>query len=111
MGRRRWYNPFPVDAYFKGTAAQVGSWSGAPPWAQELEELDNTALLREQVMTRLRTREGLPLEGFRSRPPFMKVVEQGQTAGLLTTTGGRCVLTRRGFLLSDALVEALFRTL
>ncbi|MBV9292889.1 MAG: coproporphyrinogen III oxidase [Frankiales bacterium] len=101
VGNERWWNVKHPAAYAERIAA------GESP-AQEREVLDDATQRTEEVMLRVRLREGLPLTRVpESRRP---AAEQARDDGLLEQAAfeaGRAVLTLRGRLLADAVVREL----
>ncbi len=98
VGATRWWNVKHPNAY-----AQVLA-DGLLPVA-DFERLDSGALHTEDVMLRVRLREGLPLSVLTraERRRAQTVVDDG----LLTRQGGHLILTDPGRLLADAVVRTL----
>lgn len=73
------------------------------------ERLDNDALHTEDVLLKLRLRQGLPLArlGVDERERAEALLAEGAVDRLLISDGDTLVLTRRGRLLADAVVRAL----
>jgi oxygen-independent coproporphyrinogen-3 oxidase len=98
VGATRWWNVKHPNAYAQALAA------GLLPVA-DFEELDAAAQHVEDVMLRVRLRDGLPLA-------VLSAAEQtrARTAiddGLVTLAADRLVLTDRGRLLADGVVRTL----
>lgn len=89
----------------------INSQAGIVPY--ELEELSTTELLNEMVMTRLRTRQGLPLATFRKR--FGEEAEQTLLHAAsphlhrewLALSDEHLTLTREGIFVSDYVMTDL----
>ncbi len=98
VGTTRWWNVKHPNAYAQSLA------DGVLPVA-DFERLDAHALHTEDVMLRVRLRDGLPVstlnEAERRRAEI--VIEDG----LLTRDGDRLILTDPGRLLADAVVRTL----
>jgi coproporphyrinogen III oxidase-like Fe-S oxidoreductase len=98
VGSTRWWNVKHPNAYAESLA-------DARLPAADFEQLDAATRHIEDVMLRLRLRDGLPLavlsEAERER------AERAVDDGLLSRVGGRFVLTDRGRLLADAVVRTL----
>jgi putative oxygen-independent coproporphyrinogen III oxidase len=98
VGTTRWWNVKHPEAYAKSLA------DGLLPVA-DFEQLDSAMLHTEDVMLRLRLRDGLPVvalsDGERAR------AETAVDAGLVVVDSDRLVLTDRGRLLADAVVRTL----
>jgi len=98
VGSTRWWNIKHPNAYAQTLA------DGRLPVA-DFEELDADAAHTEDVMLRLRLRDGLPAELLSARE-----LDRAGTAvadGLLTAENDRLVLTDRGRLLADGVVRRL----
>ncbi len=98
VGAIRWWNVKHPNAYAQSTA------EGLLPVA-DFERLDATALHTEEVMLRLRLRDGLPVG-------VLSDAEQARAqaviaGGLVALDADRLVLTDRGRLLADAAVRTL----
>lgn len=80
----------------------------------ETETLTDNELREEMIMTRLRTREGICLKDFSSRfgEASLRVLRENATTfvkqGILRLTRDSLSLTRRGVMVSDAVIAALF---
>ena len=99
VGATRWWNVKHPNAYAQALA------DGRLPVAG-FEQLDAATLHTEDVMLRLRLRDGLPLaalERRRTRPRR----RPRSTTGSLRSDADRLVLTDRGRLLADAVVRTL----
>jgi putative oxygen-independent coproporphyrinogen III oxidase len=98
VGATRWWNVKHPNAYAEALAG------GALPVAG-FERLDTDALHTEDVLLKIRLRQGLPLDVLRDaeRERAGTVVADG----LLVSDGDRLVLTPRGRLLADAVVRTL----
>ena len=98
VGATRWWNVKHPNAYAQSLA------DGLLPVA-DFERLDAATLHVEDVMLRLRLRDGLPLavlgDGERAR------AETAIDDGLVALAADRLVLTDRGRLLADAVVRTL----
>jgi coproporphyrinogen III oxidase-like Fe-S oxidoreductase len=88
-----------VDRYLAALA------SGAAPDGTE-ERLDPDTRRRERWMLGLRLEEGID-GGWAGPPDHPAMLALLETEGLLTTAGGRVVLTRRGRPVQNAVVGAL----
>ncbi len=98
VGTTRWWNVKHPNAYAHALA------DGRLPVA-DFEQLDAAAMHTEDVMLRVRLRDGLPVD-------VLSAAERrrAQTAvddGLLTPHDDRLILTDRGRLLADAVVRTL----
>ena len=98
VGTTRWWNVKHPNAYAQTLA------DGRLPVA-DFERLDTGALHTEDVMLRVRLRDGLPMATLNEaeRRRAQTVIEDG----LLTRDGDRLILTDRGRLLADAVVRTL----
>jgi oxygen-independent coproporphyrinogen-3 oxidase len=98
VGTTRWWNVKHPNAYAQALA------DGLLPVA-DFERLDSTALHTEDVMLRVRLRDGLPLATLNKaeRRRAQTVIEDG----LLTRDGDHLILTDPGRLLADAVVRTL----
>jgi putative oxygen-independent coproporphyrinogen III oxidase len=98
LGATRWWNVKHPNAYAHSLA------DGLLPVA-DFERLDATTRHVEDVMLRLRLRDGLPvaLLSERERARAQTVIDDG----LVTSNADRLVLTDRGRLLADAVVRSL----
>ena len=94
----RWWNVKHPNAYAQTLA------DGRLPVA-DFEGLDAAALHTEDVMLRVRLRDGLPLATLNDAE--QRRAETVIEDGLLTRDGDRLVLTDRGRLLADAVVRTL----
>src|SRR6476619_3608940 len=94
----RWWNVKHPNAYAQSLA------DGLSPVA-DFEQLDFATLHTEEVMLRLRLRDGLPLAALsdRERARAEAVIDEG----LVALDADRLVLTDRGRLLADAVVRTL----
>jgi oxygen-independent coproporphyrinogen-3 oxidase len=98
VGRIRWWNVKHPNTYAQRLADATLPVAG-------FEELSADAAHTEDVMLRLRVRQGLPLAVLSDEEQ-----RRARTAiadGLLATEGGSLVLTDRGRLLADAVVRAI----
>ena len=98
VGSTRWWNVKHPNAYAQALA------DGLLPVA-DFERLDSVAMHTEDVMLRVRLRDGLPVAALNDAER-----RRAQTAiedGLLTREGERLVLTDPGRLLADAVVRTL----
>lgn len=98
MAGQRWWNVKHPATY----AAKVDH--GELPVADR-EVLDAQTQLTEEVMLRLRLREGLPIAG--AAPSALAAANQAIADGLLLRTDTHLVLTDHGRLLADAVVRSL----
>jgi putative oxygen-independent coproporphyrinogen III oxidase len=98
VGTTRWWNVKHPNAYAEALAGAALPVAG-------FERLDTDALHTEDVMLKIRLRQGLPLDrlGDAERERAEAVVADG----LLVSDGDRLVLTARGRLLADAVVRTL----
>ncbi|MCV7380611.1 coproporphyrinogen III oxidase [Mycobacterium alsense] len=98
VGATRWWNVKHPNAYAASLA------NGALP-VSGFERLDADALHTEEVLLKIRLRQGLSLDrlGHAERQRAETVVADG----LLSPEGDRLVLTPRGRLLADAVVRTL----
>lgn len=86
---------------------------GEPPQGERLDEHDR---FNEYLLTRLRTAEGINLAqiearfGARRRETVLRLAEPMLRAGTLRAAGSRLEIPARRFLISDAVIEALFET-
>jgi oxygen-independent coproporphyrinogen-3 oxidase len=98
VGATRWWNMKHPNTYAQALA------DGLLPVA-DFELLDSGALHTEDVMLRVRLRDGLPLAALSQaeRRRAQTVIEDG----LLTRDGDRLILTDPGRLLADAVVRSL----
>lgn len=98
VGTTRWWNVKHPNAYADRLATPE------LPVA-DFEQLGDDALHTEEVLLKIRLRQGLPLDRLAAAER-----ERAQTAvadGLLTSDGDRLVLTDRGRLLADGVVRTL----
>ena len=100
-GHSRQWNVADIEAYIKGIE------SGDP--LTEREELDADTQYNEMVMTRLRTRDGLPLAALtpRARSYCLKMARKYVDGGLLSLGSDTLRLTRRGLFVSDMVMSDL----
>jgi putative oxygen-independent coproporphyrinogen III oxidase len=98
VGTTRWWNVKHPNAYAQALA------DGRLPVA-DFERLDSGALHTEDVMLRVRLRDGLPVATLNEaeRRRAQRVLEDG----LLARDGDRLILTDPGRLLADAVVRTL----
>ena len=98
VGTTRWWNVKHPNAYAEALA------DGQLPVA-DFERLDSGALHTEDVMLRVRLRDGLPMATLNEaeRRRAQTVIEDG----LLVRDGDRLILTDPGRLLADAVVRTL----
>jgi oxygen-independent coproporphyrinogen-3 oxidase len=98
VGATRWWNVKHPNAYAQALT------DGLLPVA-DFERLDSVALHTEDVMLRVRLRDGLPVATLNEaeRGRARTVIEDG----LLTCHGDRLILTDAGRLLADAVVRIL----
>ena len=80
------------------------------------EQLTPIDLRNEMIMTRLRTREGLPIPEFTRRfgstatDLLLRAAEPHIASGRLTRSGDHLRLTRRALFVSDGIIADLFRS-
>ncbi|BCO35380.1 coproporphyrinogen III oxidase [Mycobacterium heckeshornense] len=98
VGATRWWNVKHPNTYAQLLAG------GALPVAG-FEQLDAAALHTEDVMLKIRLRQGLPLRLL--RPDERERSAVAITDGLVTNERERLVLTDRGRLLADAVIRSL----
>ncbi|ORW73158.1 radical SAM family heme chaperone HemW [Mycobacterium saskatchewanense] len=98
VGATRWWNAKHPNAY-----GQLLADSALP--VAGFEQLDAEASHTEDVLLRIRLREGLPLS--RLYPDERERAESVIADGLLVPEGDRLVLTPRGRLLADGVVRTL----
>lgn len=98
VGSTRWWNVKHPNAY----AERLGG--GELP-VSGFEQLDGDALHTEEVLLKIRLRQGLPLD--RLGAAERERAETSVADGLLVSDGERLVLTPRGRLLADAVVRTL----
>ncbi|MEO3761131.1 radical SAM family heme chaperone HemW [Mycobacterium sp. B14F4] len=98
VGATRWWNVKHPNAYAQSLAA------GELPVA-DYEQLDADSSHVEDVMLRVRLRDGLPMAMLRESE--RRRVDTAVGDGLLTLDADRLVLTDRGRLLADAVVRDL----
>ncbi|WP_418982501.1 radical SAM family heme chaperone HemW [Alistipes sp.] len=102
-GRERHWNVASVEAYI----------AGAPSENETLTEHD---LFNEYLLTRLRTAEGIDLReverlfGDERTQRLLRAAEPSLKARTLNRSGYRLAVPAERFLLSDAVIEALFET-
>lgn len=93
----------------------VDSYTANKEWWFEEEILTQKDHLNEMIMTRLRTSDGLSLEHFRERfgqdneEQLLEDAAQFLESGLLRLEGERIFIPAEKLLLSDFVIEALFR--
>lgn len=95
---QRWWNvkhPATYAAKVDQDELPVADW----------EVLDAQTRITEEVMLRLRLRDGLPIAG--ASESVLTAADQAIADGLLLRTDTHLVLTRRGRLLADAVVRSL----
>jgi oxygen-independent coproporphyrinogen-3 oxidase len=93
MAGRRWWNVKHPAAYAQRLAA------GESPEADG-EDIDAATAVLEDVMLRLRLRDGIELDRLQNVDPM-------RADGLLDVTDGRAVLTLRGRLLADHVIRSV----
>lgn len=104
--RRRW-NPSSLDEYLDRVARRGRAW--------EEEEPGPWTRYNDFVMTRLRTREGLPLDRLRAlfgpglEAYCLRMAAPHLRAGRMERDGGRLRLARRALFVSDGVVADLMR--
>jgi coproporphyrinogen III oxidase-like Fe-S oxidoreductase len=98
IGATRWWNVKHPNTY-----AEVLATAALP--AAGFEQLDATALHTEDVLLKIRLRQGLPLTALTSAE--RERAETVVSDGLLAPEGDRLVLTDRGRLLADGVVRTL----
>jgi putative oxygen-independent coproporphyrinogen III oxidase len=98
VGAMRWWNVKHPNAYAEALAGAALPVAG-------FERLDTDALHTEDVLLKIRLRQGLPLDVLRDAE--RERAEAVVADGLLVSDGDRLVLTPRGRLLADAVVRTL----
>jgi len=116
-GHCRQWNVADVQAYIEGVEQWIkrvemgtyGSEQETPFF--EREEMDADTFYNEQVMTALRTREGLALSFL--QPPYrdycLRLAERYVENGLLKRTDDHIALTREGLFVSDMVISDLMK--
>ncbi|MGQ0825397.1 MAG: radical SAM family heme chaperone HemW [Actinomycetota bacterium] len=97
---RRWWNVRTPDRYIAGIEAGESPEAGA-------ELLAPAARAEERVVLALRTRDGVPVQ---TRAPVDALIAELVAEDLVTRTGDRIVLTRRGRLLASDVTARLLCT-
>ena len=98
LGSTRWWNVKHPNAY-----AELLGGPNLP--VAGFEQLGDDALHTEEVLLKIRLRQGLPLTVLRAAE--RQRAEVAVADGLLVADGDRVVLTNRGRLLADAVVRSL----
>lgn len=103
-GERRQWNVSDIDTYMEGIEM------GKPVF--DYEVIDEDTFYNEQIMTSLRTCEGLMLDSLEpSRRSFcLKQAKRFIDDGLLIHEGNRLVLSRRGVFVSNMIMSELMKT-
>lgn len=101
-GHRRQWNPSDLQLYMESIAR------GQLP--EEHEDLSETDMYNEMIMTALRTSDGLLLERLTpaQRTYCLKQADKYLACGWLARHDDRLVLTREGLFISDAVMADLF---
>jgi oxygen-independent coproporphyrinogen-3 oxidase len=104
MATRRWNIPN-LHKYIKGMAGR-NSW-------YETEYLSEKDLFNEFVMTRLRTREGIPNDTLKRKFPsfydhFVKTASELANAGKLVFSGEYWHIPKEAKFLTDGIIEEFF---
>ena len=105
-GASRQWNVADIPLYIKGIEEGCADY--------EIEHLSECELYNDAVLTRLRTREGLPLDWFKEQfseklNSYMLINAEKYIAGgnLILTDEGCITLTRKGIFISDAIIRDL----
>lgn len=94
--------------------AYISHWLDGAGDAVTVETLTDDELREEMIMTRLRTRGGIPLEEFRRRfgavafRSLLSASRRWVAAGLMEERDGTLALSRRGVMVSDEIIVSLF---
>ena len=94
--------------------AYISRWLDGGGDAVTVETLTDDELREEMIMTRLRTRGGIPLEEFRRRfgavafRSLLSASRRWVAAGLMEERDGTLALSRRGVMVSDEIIVSLF---
>lgn len=94
--------------------AYISRWLDGGRDAVTVETLTDDELREEMIMTRLRTRGGIPLEEFRRRfgavafRSLLSASRRWVAAGLMEERDGALALSRRGVMVSDEIIVSLF---
>lgn len=94
--------------------AYISRWLDGGGDAVAVETLTDDELREEMIMTRLRTRGGIPLEEFRRRfgavafRSLLSASRRWVAAGLMEERDGTLALSRRGVMVSDEIIVSLF---
>lgn len=94
--------------------AYISRWLDGGGDAVTVETLTDDELREEMIMTRLRTRGGIPLEEFRRRfgavafRSLLSTSRRWVAAGLMEERDGTLALSRRGVMVSDEIIVSLF---
>lgn len=94
--------------------AYISRWLDGGGDAVTVETLTDDELREEMIMTRLRTRGGIPLEEFRRRfgavafRSLLSASRRWVAAGLMEERDGALALSRRGVMVSDEIIVSLF---
>lgn len=94
--------------------AYISRWLDGGGDAVAVETLTDDELREEMIMTRLRTRGGIPLEEFRRRfgavafRSLLSASRRWVAGGLMEERDGTLALSRRGVMVSDEIIVSLF---
>lgn len=94
--------------------AYISRWLDGGGDAVTVETLTDDELREEMIMTRLRTRGGIPLEEFRRRfgavafRSLLSASRRWVAVGLMEERDGTLALSRRGVMVSDEIIVSLF---
>ena len=94
--------------------AYISRWLDGGGDAVAVETLTDDELREEMIMTRLRTRGGIPLEEFRRRfgavafRSLLSASRRWVAGGLMGERDGTLALSRRGVMVSDEIIVSLF---
>lgn len=94
--------------------AYISRWLDGGGDAVTVETLTDDELREEMIMTRLRTRGGIPLEEFRRRfgavafRSLLSASRRWVAGGLMEERDGTLALSRRGVMVSDEIIVSLF---
>lgn len=110
--KSRQWNVADLDAYIEGVHSALFPVHGSQldfPFVAEREELDATTRYNDNVMTALRTRDGLPLDSLTDEQRTYCLTNAGKylDSGLLINEKGRLRLLRNGLFVSDMIMSDL----
>ena len=105
-GQSRQWNISDIEEYIRGMEEECPEY--------EIEHLTENERYNDAILTRLRTRDGLPIEWFAQQfseklnRHMIKSAEKHLAAGTLTRTDEGCIrLTKEGIFISDAIMRDL----